>query len=143
MKPQLNPASSPTASNLSQLVSRLVTSTLPTAVRRKSFIVNDIPAELYVAANEDMLAAVLSNLLNTVINHTENSCVRVSAKVYGGIILVYIKDSGSFNSYTVAYDMQQLQLLAKKMGGCICVNTQRKEIPGIAFSFPNVSRAAA
>lgn len=142
MEHQLTPALQTTSSNLSILISRLVSSALPTAVRRKSFILNDIPRELYIAGNENILAAVLSNLLNTVVSHTENSCVRISAKVYGGITLVYIKDSGSFNKYTVACKLQELQLLAKKVGGCISFINRITEAPSIAFSFPHVSKAA-
>ena len=142
MEHQLTPALSSPSSNLKELISRLVNSALPTAVRRKSFIVNDIPCELYVAGNENILAAVLSNLLNTVVSHTENSCVRVSAKVYGGITLVYMKDSGYFNKSIVTCQLQELQLLAKKLGGCISVITRRTEAPSIAFSFPHMAKAA-
>ena len=142
MEHQLTPALSSPSSNLKELISRLVNSALPTAVRRKSFIVNDIPCELYVAGNENILATVLSNLLNTVVSHTENSCVRVSAKVYGGIILVYMKDSGYFNKSIVTCQLQELQLLAKKLGGCISVITRRTEAPSIAFSFPHMAKAA-
>ncbi len=142
MEHQLTPALQSTSSNLSMLISRLVSSALPTAVRRKSFILNDIPRELYIAGNENILAAVLSNLLNTVVNHTENSCIRISAKVYGGVTLVYMKDSGSLNKNTVACQLQELQLLAKKVGGCISVITRQTEAPSIAFSFPHMTKAA-
>jgi len=142
MEHQLTPAFQSTSSNLNVLISRLVSCALPTAVRRKSFILNDIPRELYVAGNENYLAALLSNLLDTVVNHTENNCIRVSAKVYGGITLVYMKDSGSFNKYTVGCQLKELQLLAKKVGGCISVISQRTEAPSIAFSFPNMAKAA-
>ena len=142
MEHQLISALQSTPNNLNLLISRLVSSALPTAVRRKSFILNDIPHELYIAGIENILAAVLSNLLNTVVSHTENSCIRISAKVYGGITLVYMKDSGSLNNYTVACQLQELQLLAKKVGGCISVINRRTEAPSIAFSFPHMAKAA-
>lgn len=142
MEHQLTPALQSTPNNLSQLIAVLVNSVLPTAVRRKSFIVNDIPRELYIAGNENILAAVLSTLLNTVVSHTEDCCIRISAKTYGGITLVYMKDSGSFNKYTVAYQLQELQLLAKKVGGCISVINRITEAPSIAFSFPHMAKAA-
>ncbi len=142
MEHPLTPILSSVSNNLNELMSRLVNSALPSAVRRKSFILNDIPENLYVSDNENMLAAVLSSLLNTVVNHTENSCIRVSAKPYGGITLVYIKDSGSLSNHTIVHQLKDLQLLVKKVGGCISIFTKRQETPSIAFSFPNMAKAA-
>lgn len=127
---------------LDYLVSLLATSVLPTAVRRKSFIVNEIPREFHIAADENMLASVLGSLLHTVVTHTENSCIRIAAKEYGDIILVHLKDSSNFNNYAVANDLQQVQALAKKMGGCVSITSRREENTVIAFSFPNIPQAA-
>jgi hypothetical protein len=142
MENQLTPGLQTSSNNLNQLVSRLVISVLPAAVIRKSFIVNDIPEELHVPGDEEMMATALGSLLNTVVSHSENSCIRISARVYGGIILVYMNDSGSFNSYSITCQLQQLQVMAKKMGGCISITRQQKEAPSIAFSLPYLAKAA-
>jgi hypothetical protein len=89
-----------------------------------------------------MLASVISSLLHTVVTHTENSCIRIAAKEYGDIILVHLKDSSNFNNYAVANDLQQIQALAKKMGGCVSITSRREENTIIAFSFPNIPNAA-
>ena len=131
-----------TPKTLDYLVSLLATSVLPTAVRRKSFIVNEVPGEFYISADENMLASVLSSLLHTVVTHTENSCIRIAAKEYGNVILIHVKDSSNFNNYAVASDLQQIQALAKKMGGCVSITSRREENTIIAFSFPNMPHAA-
>jgi len=142
MKSQPNSTLSTTPKTLDYLVSLLATSVLPTAVRRKSFIVNEIPGEFYITADENMLASVLSSLLHTVVTHTENSCIRIAAEECGNIILVHMKDSSNFNNYPVANDLEQIQALAKKMGGCVSVTSRREENTVIAFSFPNMPYAA-
>jgi len=137
-----NSALSTTPKTLDYLVGLLATSVLPTAVRRNSFIVNEIPGKFYIATDENMLASVLSSLLHTVVTHTENSCIRIAAKEYGNVILVHMKDSRNFNNYPVANDLQQIQALAKKMGGCVSISSRRDENTIIAFSFPNIPHAA-
>jgi hypothetical protein len=131
-----------TQKTLDHLVSLLTTSVLPTAVRKKSFIVNEVPGELHIVTDENMLASILSSLLHTVVNHTENSCIRIAASGHGNIILVHMKESGNFNNYSVANDLQQIQSLAKKIGGCISISDRRENTTTIAFSFPNIPQSA-
>lgn len=123
------------------LVSLLATSVLPTAVRRKSFIINEVPHEFFIATDGNMLASILSGLLQTVVTHAENSCIRIAAEGYGNIVLIHLKDSGNFNNRPVANDLQQVQQLAKKIGGCVSISNQREEMT-IAFTFPNLPQAA-
>lgn len=127
---------------LQTLVSRLVAGAVPAAVRNKSFMINDIPAGLRLTANTDMVAAVLSNLFNTVAMHTENSCIRITAKVYGNVILVQLKDHNSANIYTIAHGLQEVQPIAERIGGYIGITSQQKSESTIVFSFPNLPMAA-
>jgi hypothetical protein len=126
----------PVKNKLNELVERLAAGILPTAVRKKSFIVNDVPAELFIDTDEDVLAAVLSSLLQTVVNHAENSCIRVTAKAYGDIIIVNITDSNTANSYAVASALPRVQPLAEKIGGYLSMIRQWEKITTITFSFP-------
>jgi len=45
-----------------------------------------------------MLASVLSGLLSAVVTHSKNSCIRLSAKIYGNVVLVQVKDSTASNT---------------------------------------------
>jgi len=142
MKDQLQASQPDQPKTLDYLVNLLATSVLPTAVRRKSFIVNEVPHEFRIVADENMLASVLSGLLQTIVTHAENSCIRIAAKEYGNVILVHLKESGNFNNQAIANDLQQIQLLAKKLGGCVSISNRREENTTIAFSFPNLPHAA-
>ena len=131
-----------TKKTLNQLVNLLAAGSLPAAVQRKSFIVNEVPRAMAIAADENMLATVIGSMLQIVINHTENSCIRISANVLEKNINVRILDSGSFRSNAVASDLKQVQTLASMMGGYVSINKELEKVTGIAFSFPNLPHAA-
>jgi len=137
----INGSSEPTTKTLDQLVNLLATSALPAAVRRKSFIVNDVPERLAIEADENILASVLGSLLHTVVNHADNSCIRINAKENGNNILVNVKDSSN-NYYSLAGDLQQVQQLAQKMSGYVSVSDRKEKSVTIAFSFPNLAKVA-
>ena len=121
---------------LSHLVKQLAISSTPAALKRGSFIVNDVPGDMNIAADENMLASVVGGMLNTVVNHAENSCIRIDARTHGNIVLVEVKDSSSINSYAVASGIQKFQPMAEKMGGYLCITSQHEKMMTIAFSFP-------
>jgi len=62
-----------------QIVSQLITSLQPFAVKRNNILLNDIPKELAVIADQHTLAYVLSQLVNSAVNSTENQCIHIEA----------------------------------------------------------------
>jgi hypothetical protein len=122
---------------LHQMVSILMASELPTAVRRKSFFVNDVPPECYISTDQQILATVIRGLLHTVVTHTTNSCIRITANCYGPIVLMHVKDSNSFNYNGIYEDLQPVQQIAGKMGGFVSITSKREDVTTITFSFPN------
>ena len=123
------------------MVSRISASSLPSAIRKNSFIINDVPADLHANTDENMLATVLSSILQIVINHTENSCIRIAANVNDKIVNVQMQDN-NFNGNVIESDLKQVQTIANKMGGYLSIHTNLKKITSIAFSFPNIPQAA-
>ena len=122
---------------LQLMVSRISTSSLPAAIRRHSFIVNDIPSDISVSTDENMLATVFGSLLNTVITHTENCCIRISAKLYGKVVLVNLKESHQSNGQSFRGSLRQIQQLAEKIGGAVSISHGRTKETTILFSFAN------
>lgn len=119
------------------MVNRISASSLPSATRKNSFIINDVPADLQTSTDENMLATIFGSLLNTVITHTENCCIRISAKVYGKVVLLHLKETHRLNSPAFAGNIRQLQQLAEKIGGTVSVSNNRNEATTIVFSFIN------
>jgi hypothetical protein len=119
---------------LQLMISQLSVSTMPMALRRKNVVVNDIPAALYVHADAHKLAAVIGSLLNTVIGHSSNSYIRVSAKSHGNVTLLYIKDNSRLNSPAFAGSLVEIQELAARIGGSISVTSYRNDETTVALS---------
>lgn len=137
------PANNPHHENrtLKSLVKELVTELIPATVNNNSFIINDIPGELRLAANPDIISSVMRNLLNTMAAHTTGSCIRISAKTYSDVVLVQVKDH-SMNGSTLAYNLQATQPIAEKIGGFLGITSQWRNETVIVFSFPNLPIAA-
>jgi hypothetical protein len=125
------------------MVSRISAGSLPSATRKNSFIINDVPADLHANTDENMLATVFGSLLNTVITHTENCCIRISAKLYGRVVLLQLKESSRLNSRAFADNLRQVQQLAEKIGGTVSISNNYTEASTIVFSFVNNPSLAA
>ena len=124
------------------MINQLSVSILPSAMRRHSVVVNDIPSAMYVNTDAHKLAAVLGNLLSTMIGHSTNSYIRISAKTYGNVALLHIKDNSRLNSPAFACSLAEIQQLAERIGGNVGVTSYRNGITTVAFSFINHPIAA-
>jgi hypothetical protein len=129
--------------NLNQIVNRLTESYLPLAVRNHSFFVNDVPADLSIDHNREWIASVIGGLLGTVTGHAKSTCIRVSAKKHGHVIVFTIQESGNSNSYAMAGELKQAFSLAEKIGGCLSISVPVIDHTTISFSFPNLPLLAA
>jgi hypothetical protein len=119
------------------MVTRISASSLPSATRKNSFIINDVPADLQANTDEQMLATIFGSLLNTIITHTENCCIRISAKVCGKIVLLHLKETQRLNTAEFAGNLRQLQVLAEKIGGTVSISHSQNEATTVGFSFMN------
>lgn len=127
---------------LHNLVDRLITTFLPTAGRNHNFFINAIPRELPVEHNREWVASIISGMLATAVNNARNKCIRLSAKRYGYVFVVEVHETGRVNNAPANSDLQQIQKLAEKIGGCLSVNSQDEEQAIMSFSFPNLPVAA-
>jgi len=128
---------------LQEIVSRILVSCVPSASRKNSFIINDVPSDMQVTTDEHMVATVFGTLLNAVITHTENTCIRVSAKFYGRVVVLHLKEAHTLNSSSFATTLRQIQQLAEKVGGTVSISNNAGEATTIVFSFLNNLTAAA
>lgn len=126
---------------LQHLAGRIAGTFLPAAVRHNNFFINDIPADLPVDHNHEWVASVIGGMLATVIDHARDTCIRLSARKYGYVMVLEVRESGSINGYAMACGLQEVQGLAEKIGGCLNISITRPETT-ISFSFPNLPIAA-
>jgi signal transduction histidine kinase len=129
--------SNPTKTALSTLTGQIIKSLLPFAVRKKSFIINDIPRNIEVAADETSVAQILNNILNAFVTYAGDSCIRISLEqTFGNMVQVNIKDNNSCHPYAIACSMQKIVPMAEKIGAHITITNQRQRITTICFRFP-------
>jgi hypothetical protein len=127
---------------LRRMAGKLTESFRAIAERNQSYFVNDIPDQLYIDTDPELIASVVGGLLSAVVNNARESCIRMSAKIYGNVILLHIKDYNSIDYSNVGLNLSRLQPLAEKAGGAVSVTSQRQNVATYAFSFPNLPLAA-
>lgn len=122
-------------SQLTDVIDRLINTLLPKASRNKSFFVNDIPDHLQLKKESLPLASVLGGLLSTIASNTKDSCIWLSAKLYGNVILVHVKNSGIVRINEIEDELQVLQAIAGKNRGAIGFTSHQANITSLTFSF--------
>ncbi len=134
----LPPQNLATQPALGALVDRIVWSASSAAGRSRSVVINDIPADLEVKADSSILSSVIANLLYTILRHTKNSCIHISAKRYQDIILLHMKDSNGFSTGSISSSLLQMKPMAQRIGGYLDISGLRRQETTIAFSFSNL-----
>jgi len=128
---------------LNELVDQLMVSLLPRTLQQKSLIVNDVPDELFVNTDKNVLATIVSYLLNETVSNTEHNCIRVTAKKFGNITLVHVKNNDISHEISISNGLQYIQPMAEKLGGCISITSNKIKGTTIAFTFNNNVTVAA
>ena len=83
---------------LKKLTSSLIEEFLPTAITHRNLLVNDVPGNLFVKEDHELAKPVITGLINNMLAVTENGCIRLSARIFEGIIFLNITD-GKNNNY--------------------------------------------
>lgn len=123
--------------SLYEMIERISGSLNQTAKSNKTHIVNNVSEEIFLQLEEDKVACVFSRLLNSVILHSRNSCVRISSKRFGNIVLLHLKDDGCVNYDSISDSLSEIQKQAERIGGFVGFTSYRNKLTTIAFSFTN------
>jgi hypothetical protein len=123
---------------LHEVVDRLVKTLQTKTTGNQSFFVNEIPGHLQLGRDPKVVASLLGGLLSTVISYAKDSCIRLSAKLYGNIILVRVKSSGDLSINGIDGYLQTLLPLAERRRGATGFTSQRNNITTICFGFSNL-----
>ncbi|MDO6429954.1 hypothetical protein Q4E93_05130 [Flavitalea sp. BT771] len=119
--------------SLHNLVSELVQSFLPLTVKRHNLVLNEVPRDLFVGADENMLAYVLWNLMNGAIHSTQNECIHIEAIAMGDRMMIRIKDVGTYFHHAISREYRQVQHVAEKLGGRISIENGKDYGTNAAF----------
>lgn len=92
---------------LKKLTSSLFEEFLPAAVLHRNLLINDVPDNLFVEEDQALAKPVISGLLKNILSATENRCIRLSARIFEGIIFLNITDGKNNNHCGVIEGYQE------------------------------------
>ena len=125
-----------------QLVNQLLASLQPLAMKRDNVILNGISQELSIEADENLLAYVLWNLINSAVNSTKNECIHIVALVRDDRTMICVNDVGTYFYQSISREYRKVQDAAEKLGGSISINNDAAHGSNISFSISNRRLAA-
>ncbi len=132
------PEISDSFSSLHQLTDCLIDTFQSKASSNNNHFINEIPDQLQLATDRQLLETVLRGLLSAVVYYAKDSSIRLSAKIYGNVVLVQVKESTSLNNKAFENEVLKMQPLAENLRGSVCVCSQRQKFTTINFGFSNL-----
>ncbi|MBS1601055.1 MAG: HAMP domain-containing histidine kinase [Bacteroidetes bacterium] len=127
--------------SLHQLVNDLLASLQPLAMKRNNVVLNGIPEGLCFVAEENLMAYILWNMLNTVVSNKKNECIHVLTLVDDDRTMICVRDAGTYLYRSLAPEYRKLQDAAERVGGCINVYNDLKYGSNIVFCISNTRMA--
>lgn len=122
--------------SLQQLVNRFVSSSQEMAFRNNVIVVNELPGNLIITADENKVVPVIDELLTAVVLNGKNTNIHVSADRYRDIIILNIQDRNNNNGYALAFSIMSVEQQAAAAGGSLTIDGKQKKVATISFSFP-------
>ncbi len=122
--------------SLQQLVNRFVSSSQEMAFRNNVIVVNEVPGDLIITADENKVTPVIDELLTAVVLNAKNSSIHVSADRYSDIVILNIQDRNNNNGYALAFSIMSVEQQAIAAGGSLSIDGKQKKVTTISFSFP-------
>lgn len=126
---------------LKPFISKMLDKFQPIIVRKNSFFINDVRDDFEINTNIHLLKSVLSGMFETIIDKCQDASVRITAKNYNDVVLFRISNLSGFKGFDLIQELEHVNNLAQKIGGCITYNDQRIRESTFVLSF--YSRLAA
>jgi signal transduction histidine kinase len=119
--------------------------------KRGNVIVTDIPQELYLWVNADLLIQVISNLFRNATNHTQNGVITLRAKATPEVVEIQVSDTGegideailatlfergSSGNGGTGLGLSICRTIIRAHGGDIKVTSVKGEGTTVSFTFP-------
>ena len=125
--------------SLQSLINHLLRHSLSDLLRSSdSSVMNEIPAELYLAIDENKVTAVIKELLATVLSNARKGRIHLRADRLRDIIILEILDESNYNGYALENSVRSIEPLARTIGGYISIKGKQQLETTISFTFPNL-----
>lgn len=128
---------------LHELVNTLVKTMVPAVVQKNSFIINDVPKDIAISADEQVLSSIIGCMLRMMAGRVQDGCIRIVANTVDGFVVIQAKDnSGSHNGF-ITSDLQEAMLYVRRLGWYLSVAIGGETTTEISFCFPNVRKTVS
>ena len=124
------------ASTLQNLVHTMVSNYLAAANRNNTQVLNDVKQEIPAGPTMQKAAAVMNDLLATVVANSRNGEIHITAERFNDVVVVEIQERNNYNGYALSYSINSLAPDAAALGGFISIRGPQQKITTISFSFP-------
>lgn len=127
---------------LQRLVDSIISQITPETVVGNSRIINEVNPLLIIKTDPGIVESVIKDLINTLLENSLKRHIRISAKEYGNILLVHVKDIN--NKTSGMSEMLPFSIIdkAKMISGYVGITRHFDNTTVVAFSFPNLPMAA-
>ncbi|HKO79511.1 MAG TPA: hypothetical protein VJU78_03910 [Chitinophagaceae bacterium] len=124
--------------NLRDLISNLMITILPKTMDSRSCFITEIPEKLTLHTDPQLVANVLRDIISFAVEHARQSYIRLSAKVYGHVVIVHVSNRGTLNNDSMQQDVCRLHTMAEKILGSVSISSEKKDSSTLTFGFPNL-----
>lgn len=121
--------------HLNTLVSKLISGLLPEAIEKRSIVVNDVDASVFIHAGENELSYVITGLISNAVYSTSNCCIRVQTVVRDGEVHLKVRNDGVFIYSSRMHSLGHMVDAARKLGGNISLYSEENRGITIVLSF--------
>ncbi|SRR5690606_13751680 len=123
---------------LYDVIDRLSESLEPLTFSKNTVITNDVAPDLFVGTDKNVVASVLGNLLNNLISHAGSDNIQISAKLFGNVVLLHLKNQAGNDCSPILHNIHDLQPQIERLKGFVGITSNRNNRTTIAFSFVNM-----
>ncbi len=127
--------------HLNTLVSKLISGLLPEAVKKRSILINDVDASVFINADEDELSYIIAGMIGNAVYSTSNCCIRVQAVVSDGKVHLKVRNDGVFIYSSRMYSLGHMVDAARKLGGNISLYSEENRGITVMLSFHSKNAA--
>ena len=131
---------SPTS--LQSLITDMVDHSQSAAVHNHTHVVNEVARNIELDPSMVKAAAVIEDILKTVIGNSRNGEIHITADRYRDLVVIEVQERNNYNGYALAFSIGSIEPAALSLGGHISIKGQQQKVATISFSFPTSLQAA-
>ena len=106
-------------------------------------LLNEIHPEFTINTDTNVLSMVFSKLFSSLLKQCFNCDIRLTAKGYHSLVVIHITMINGFQGVHEVEEINVINLLAEKLGGCLLYNNQHLKESTFSLSILNFDKLAA